>query len=185
MNILISGADGFVGSNLLKKLLEEGSHEVYALSKKSGLQSSRKCHVIKCNLSDENFTKVLPNNVNVVVHLAQSNQYQNFPNEVDDIFKVNIIATQHLLDWSRKTGIKKFIFASSGNVYKPKNIMHSEEDACEPIGYYGATKYAAEQLMKAYNNFFQISILRLFGIYGPGQNKMTIPNIIKKIDNGN
>lgn len=184
MKILITGATGFIGSNLISSLIKDTGCFIYTVSKTPVSNSSSNLKNILYNLTDKNFTDKLPENVDVVIHLAQSNEYRNFPDKANDIFEVNVHSTQLLLEWSRKTGVKKFIFASTGNVYKLQNKLLNETDICEPEGYYGASKYAAEQLIKPYNQFFETIILRIFGVYGPGQKKMTIPNMIEKIKNG-
>jgi UDP-glucose 4-epimerase len=183
LNILVTGASGFIGSNLIIDLLKSDEYVVYALSRKPIFNSSEKFHNIIGDLSTDDFTKDLPAQMDVVIHLAQSNEYRNFPDKADDIFAINVRSTQMLLEWSRKVRIKKFIFASSGNVYKLQNKLLSENDICAPEGYYGATKYAGEQIITPYKEFYQIVILRIFGAYGHGQDNMTIPNIIKKIKN--
>ncbi len=184
MKILIIGASGFIGSHLANRLLEKGQHEVYAVSRKKIVNTSSSLHSIPCDVAESNFTSFLPTGIDCVIHLAQSDQYKNFPEGVDDIFAVNIRATQLLLEWCRKNEVKKFIYASSGNVYQRQNKLLTETDVCEPIEYYGASKYAAEQLVKQYKQFFHTCILRIFGVYGPSQKNMTIPNIIERVLNG-
>ena len=181
MNILITGANGYIGSNLITHLLKKEDYVIYALSKSEIAISNDRFINIVCDLSGVHFTQKLPQGIDTVIHLAQSNQYRNFPEGAQDVFAVNIQSTQLLLEWSRKNNISKFIFSSTGNVYKPENKLLTEKDACEPIGYYGASKYAAEQLIHTYSQFFRTIVVRIFGVYGPGQKSMTIPNIIERI----
>ncbi len=185
MKILITGAKGYIGSHLIQELEKDVSLEIFGVSRTktdSEVRSEKKKYIY-ADLSSDNFTKELPDNIDVVIHLAQSSAYRDFPAMAEDIFNINVRSTQLLLDWSVKTGVKKFVFASTGNVYKQQNKLLNENDPCEPVGYYGASKYAAEQIIKPYNQFFETCILRIFGVYGPGQKKMTIPNIIEKIKN--
>ena len=184
MNILVTGALGYIGSHLVQKLLGDSKNVVFAVFRNHLQESTFNLIPVIADLTDTNFTDSFPKNIDVIVHLAQSKGYRNFPDASDDIFSVNVRSTQLLLEWGRKNGIKKFIFASTGNVYKQQNKLLKETDICEPIGYYGASKYAAEQLIKPYNQFFQTNILRIFGVYGPTQKNMTIPNIINRIKNG-
>ena len=114
-------------------------------------------------------------------HLAQSSRYREFPDGVEDMRRVNIDATAQLLEWSRKHGVKRFIFASSGNVYKSSTNPLTENDPTEPVSFYGTTKLCAEHLVAQYRQFFSVVNARLFGVYGPGQKTMIIPDMIQKI----
>jgi UDP-glucuronate 4-epimerase len=82
---------------------------------------------------------------------------------------VNIDAVAELLDWSRSHGVGHFILASTGSVYKSSAEPLTEESPCHPVGFYAATKLAAEHLARAYSGLFRVVVARLFGIYGPGQ----------------
>lgn len=184
MRILITGASGFIGKHLVDSLAMDDSYSIDAISRSPLLNLNPKAKNHISDLSLSGFENALRVKIDTVVHLAQSNQYSNFPEGAEDVFSVNVRSTQTLLEWSRKNGVKKFIFASTGNVYKQQNKLLTENDICEPLGYYGASKYSAEQLVKPYSDFFQTTILRFFGVYGPGQKKMIIPNIINKVLTG-
>lgn len=185
MKILVTGAAGFIGSHLIKSLLHESSYFIYALvrGKPSSFSENTRLKYIYSDLSSINFGDSLPANIDTVIHLAQSTNYRQFPEKSDDIFAVNIQSTHKILEWSRTSGVKRFLFASSGNVYRPSNKPLSENDICEPSGFYGKTKYIGELLVSGYNDFFEICILRIFGVYGPGQTGMTISNVIEKVIN--
>jgi len=168
---LITGAAGFIGSALTKRLeLNSGAH-VIKVSRRLGI-----------DLNSPDWQERLPSaQIDTVVHLAQSTQYRDFPAGAADMVAVNISATLSLLEWARKNGVKRFIFASTGNVYKPSEQPWFEESPLEPTGFYGASKLAAEYLVKQYEKYFEVVIVRLFGVYGPGQTKMLIPNLVEKI----
>ena len=182
-NIMITGANGFIGSYLVHHLAKFDHFTIYPVDKYALYNITEKLQPIIADFTDKNFTESIPRDIDIIVHLAQSNKYRNFPDSVDDIFAINIHSTQQLLEWSRKIGVSKFIFASTGNVYKPQNKLLNESDLCEPDSYYGASKYAAEQLVKPYSQYFSTTILRLFGVYGPGQTNMIIPNLIECLRN--
>lgn len=183
-NILITGSSGFIGTQLIKDLLSTDSNiNIYALTRNKNYKNKKNLTYINCDLTQSNFIEVLPHNIDIVLHLAQSNNYRSFPDKVFDIFDINIVSTQRLLEWSRINLVKKFIFASSGNVYSRKDDLLSENDVCLPNDYYGKSKLIAELLIDSYKQYFSICILRIFGVYGPGQSGMTIPNIINKVRN--
>ncbi len=86
-----------------------------------------------------------------------------------------------MLEWSKNNSVKKFIYASSGNVYSQSRKKLIENSLLGPSSLYGISKLAGEEIVKKYNNSFDTLIMRIFGVYGPGQKKMLIPEIIKKI----
>jgi len=185
LKVLVTGAGGFIGSNLIRSLLHESSYFIYALirDKPSSFSEHDRLKYIYCDLSSADFADSLPDNIHTVLHLAQSTNYRQFPEKSDDIFAINIQSTHKLLEWSRKSGVKRFLFASSGNVYRTSNKPLSEDDICKPSGFYGKTKYIGELLVNSYSNFFEVSILRIFGVYGPGQTGMLVSNIIERVKN--
>ena len=171
-NVLITGASGFIGKFLNKKLHSFGNINVLCISRETGF-----------DLSKKGWTESISNqNIDTIIHLAQSNFYRDFPNQVEDLVSINIDATVELLNWARKNKINKFIFASTGNVYEQANGPYKEDSKLGPNSFYGATKLAAEHLVNQYQDYFQVITLRLFGVYGPGQQDMLIPNIIRKIN---
>ena len=184
MNILVTGASGFIGQNLIQELSSDKSiSKIYILTRHFFSGFPQDIIQIECNLLSSNFDVDLPKSIDTVIHLAQSKEYRSFPEKAMDIFSVNITSTQILLDWSQKNKIKHFIYASSGNVYGQSPRPLNEHSECKPADYYGKSKYIAEKLVGAYSSFFDTTILRLFGVYGPGQSAMIIPNLIEKVIN--
>jgi len=172
--ILITGVSGYIGSHLSKFLESDKDVNIINITRKNGY-----------DLSSAHWTALLPDiEVDTVIHLAQSNYYRKFPDNTKDMVKVNIEATADLLDWSRIHSVERFIFASTGNVYGKSIDKLNEDSPLEPASFYGATKLCAEQLVNQYKNYFQIVTLRLFGVFGPHQKNMLIPNIIEKIIKG-
>lgn len=173
-SVLITGASGFIGKYLTASLQVSDCFSVYCVSRDEGFDISKRKWTRNIEIE----------NVHNVVHLAQSRFYREFPEKSEDMVKVNIDATAELLDWSRTHGVKRFIFASTGNVYKSSTCKLNENSPAEPNSFYGATKLAAEQLVNRYQDYFQVINLRFFGVYGPNQKNMLIPNIIEKIIKG-
>lgn len=184
MNILVTGASGFIGQSLIQELSGDISiSKVYVLTRNAFWGFPKNIIQIECDLSSSNFEVYLPKNIDIVIHLAQSKEYKSFPEKAMDIFSINIASTQILLDWSRRIKIKHFIYASSGNVYGQNPKPLDEHSECLPTDYYGKSKYIAETLVSAYSSFFNTTILRIFGVYGPGQSAMIIPNLIDRVIN--
>lgn len=180
MKILITGASGFIGSNLVRSLAEK--HTVYAVvRKKKKFVGNPQVNFIEVDLARKDFVEELPSGINTVLHLAQSSRYRDFPDGVEDMISININSTGFLLDWARRSEVKHFVFSSTANVYSQTGEKFTEKSATTPISYYGASKLAAEQLVTQYAQYFAVDILRLFTVYGPGQKGMLIPQIIQKI----
>ena len=170
VRVIVTGAGGFIGRHLLR-YLEGSSFDIHEVSRSRGY-----------DLSVPGWTQALPSDVDVVIHLAQSKRYRDFPEQSADIYDVNVSAMMELLEWSRRSQVKKFIYTSSGSVYSSNTRDPlSERAPLAPSHFYGATKAAAELLLSAYQPFFKTQILRLFTVYGPGQRAMLISNMIDRV----
>jgi UDP-glucose 4-epimerase len=184
MRVLITGATGFIGSHLVPKLGDK--HEIFALSKKPPMeQRSHQPTWIEQSLDDPLEYSRLPEKIDVVIHLAQSKFYKEFPEQAGDIFGVNVKGTFNLLEYARRVGAKQFIFASTGGIYGYSYEKFVETDPVSPINFYLSSKYIAEQLAKNYQQFFDTVVFRLFFAYGAGQKpSMLIPRLIHSILSG-
>ena len=184
MNLLITGATGYIGKNLIKELAKDNIIYCLARQKLEFKSNPNNIKWIISDLSKKDFCNDIPKvNVDVVIHLAQSKGYKEFPEKSIDMFNINIASTHFLLEWCRKNDVKKFIFTSTGNIYKSSPNFIKEDDECVPSSFYGISKKIAEDLINSYSSFFQVLILRLFSIYGPNQKEMIIPSMIQKIKN--
>ena len=180
MKILITGASGFIGSSLIEYFSNE--FKLYCLHRTRIINSSNT--VIVADLSQPGFSQILPDDIDCVIHMAQSRFYRNFPEGASDMVKINIDATAELLEWARICNIKHFIFTSTANVYSASDSLVSETSETCPDSFYGSTKLSAEYLCRQYSEFFKVTVLRLFTVYGPQRNTMLISNIINSIING-
>jgi nucleoside-diphosphate-sugar epimerase len=185
--ILISGANGFVGRHLLRHL--EGRHDLYALIRPGSFVPDIRATWIEADLGSALDTSRFPEQIDAVIHLAQSANYRAFPAQAIDIFNVNIRSTQYLLEYARQAQASHFLFASSGGVYGNKSEVLSEEMPINPLdnalGYYLTSKYAAELLISNYQQFFNTIMFRFFFIYGHGQrSEMLVPGLVRKVMQG-
>jgi len=182
MRILLTGATGFIGRHLLDGLSGAGEENVvYAVARRVPQNTSASVRWVPADLSSCDWTTHLPDGgVDVVVHLAQSKHYRDFPSQAVDIFDVNVKATVDLAGWAAVRGVKRFLFASTGNVYGFQEQVHQEGDVCKPDSMYAASKLSAEILLKPFSPSYEVVILRLFGVYGPGQTDAMVPGVIQR-----
>ena len=174
-SVLITGASGFLGRNLSSRLSRSERYKLILINRENHF-----------DLSANSWTDKIPTaQVDIIVHLAQSNRFREFPEGAEDIFKVNMASTFELLEWARNHGVKRFIFASTGNVYKEQQDKATEFSDCDPGSFYAVSKYCAEKLIESYANVFEVINARIFGLYGPGQKDNLIDNIIKSVQSGN
>ena len=121
MNILVTGANGLLGRYLVELL--SNYHKVFAIVKDKenlNFELNDNISAIEIDLSLID-TKLFPKNIDVVYYLAQSNRFREFPDGVDDMLSINVVAPNILAKWALKIGVKKFIYASSGGVYTNPN----------------------------------------------------------------
>jgi UDP-glucose 4-epimerase len=117
-----------------------------------------------------------------VVHLAQANV--PFPEGARALFAVNTASTAALLEHARRSGTRRFVFASSASVYGFGERPFEEDDPPRASDFYSATKLAAERLIGAYSDQFATTVLRLVAPYGPGQRNRLIPGLVERIREG-
>jgi nucleoside-diphosphate-sugar epimerase len=181
MRILVTGATGFVGRHLVKHLAEQ--HTLYCLSRRRDpVFEQFNAHIILGDLLQPLDYSSLPERLDSIIHLASVNA--PFPDKANESFQVITTSTQQLLDYGRRVGIQRFIYASSGSVYGFGPRPWKEEDPLQLPNFYAVNKYCSELLVKAYSEFFFTCVLRIFFPYGPGQEKRRIPMIIERVKEG-
>jgi nucleoside-diphosphate-sugar epimerase len=181
MKVLVTGAGGFIGRQLVSHLVKR--HQVFAVVRESRqILSSDDISVVVMDLSRQLTTTMLPPRIDVIVHLAQANV--SFPEAANELLAVNTGSTQQLLDYGRRVGARRFILASTGDVYSRRFGPCKETDRVGAATFYGVTKHAAEMLTETYAGYLQTCILRLFHPYGPDQSNRLIPNLAGRIRQG-
>lgn len=194
---IVTGVAGFIGSNLAKRLLEDGydvtgidSFEDYYprwIKEKNliGLKRHNRFKLVEDNLIELNLEYMIKD-VDYVFHQAAQPGVRGSFGEFFNVYVTNnIIATQKLLEAVKGRGIKRLVYASSSSVYGNTPALPAKEDGIlMPYSPYGVTKMAAEKLVKVYNDNFGVPCvsLRYFTVYGPGQRPdMAFHKFIKAI----
>jgi UDP-glucose 4-epimerase len=186
--IVITGAAGLVGSHFVDLMHKE--HDLYALIRRKPEHSLEQVTYLECDLTQGCLPDTLPKKIDAVIHLAQSNKIRDFPVHAVDVFQVNVHTTALLLEYAQRSGASHFVFTSTGGIYGSSTDPFKEEGPIQidqgPLAYYFRTKYASEQLIKAYESLMSVHILRPFFIYGNNQkNEMLIPRLIHNVREGN
>ena len=175
MNLLVTGAAGFIGSSLSSFLLENNNHLVSIDNLTTGYEENIPFGVefIKGDCHDPNVIAQLRNKkFDAIIHIAgQSSGEISFEDPTYDL-QTNTQSTLMLLDYAKKTGCSKFIYASSMSVYGNSEEQPVDENMyLHPTSFYAVGKLASEHYLRLYSKFgIKTTALRLFNVYGPGQN---------------
>jgi UDP-glucose 4-epimerase len=177
MIAVVTGAAGFIGSNLVDRLLADG-HKVTGIDNLSTGQmkflesasSNRQFKFENFDLYSDSGLNFIINGADIVFHLAANADVRFGTNHPRKDLEQNTIATYNILEAMRVSGIKKIIFSSTGSVYGESSVIPTPEDGPFPIqtSLYGASKAACEGLISAYcEGFgFQSWIFRFVSILG-------------------
>ncbi len=181
--ILVTGGSGFLGTHLLRALVEQG-HSV----KNIDLRESKEFPTIISDVRDAEKMEAEIKDVDLVFHLAsliEAGESVKFPQKFVDY---NISGTVSVLEAMRKNNVPTFIFSSSAAIYgEPKTIPITEDDRTLPINPYGMTKLAMEGLISSYVASFGMTgvALRYFNLYGPEEHHEpethALPRFIEQI----
>jgi UDP-glucose 4-epimerase len=183
MRLLVTGATGFVGSRLVEHLADR--HELYAIARRpppAALAGRATWIEQDLRAFDQ---EALPDEIDGIVHLAQSEHYRDFPDGAADVFAVNVASTAGALEYAHRAGARAFVLASTGGLYGyQQHAIRELDDAPRPTTFYFRSKRAAELLAEAYADLFSVVVFRFFFVYGAGQRRMLIPTLIDKVATG-
>ncbi len=183
---LITGAAGFIGSVVAKKLLESGAEVVgldnlnsaydprmkeYRLNK---LKQKQKFSFLKLDVSDRSIIEnqqLAGRNFDAVINLAARAGVRDSLKDPWLYLDTNATGTLNLLEFCRQEGIQKFLLASTSSIYGQDAPLPTPETASSdlPLQSYAASKKAAETLAHAYHYLYgiDVSVVRYFTVYGP------------------
>ena len=193
--VLVTGADGFIGSHLVELLLAEG-YEVRALSYYNsfndwgwleGIRNPR-LEVVSGDVRDPSFCRHITHGVDTVFHLAALIAIPYSYVAPDSYVDTNIRGTLNMVQAARDCNVRRIIITSTSEVYgTAQYVPIDEKHPRQPQSPYSATKIGADAIAKSFYNAFNlpVTIARPFNTYGPRQSaRAIIPTIITQIANG-
>lgn len=179
MKSLVTGGAGFIGSNLVDRLIEIG-HEVIVIDNESSdahnlehypyKNESAQYH--KIDICDYEMTRSLYDNVDYVFHLAAESRIQSSIENPIKTVQVNDLGTSIVLQCSREAGVKRVMYSSTSAAYGLKNeLPNVETQPTDCLNPYSVTKVNGENLCKMYTDLFGLPtvIFRYFNVYGERQ----------------
>lgn len=204
LHYLVTGGAGFIGSHLVRALLANEDIRItiidnfdpfyprqIKLLNTDGFEKHQSILLLDRNLDDlsaHELKKILPQPVDVIIHLAARAGVRPSINDPLGYQRTNVLGTQMLLDFARETGVKQFVFASSSSVYGVnRNLPWNEEEKLQPISPYAMTKLSGEGAGHVFSFLYGIRFiaLRFFTVYGPSQRPdLAIHKFIRSILKG-
>lgn len=191
--VLVTGADGFIGSHLTEMLVAGGA-QVRALSLYNSFNNwgwledincLKQVEVVSGDIRDANFVRELTKEMEVIFHLAALIAIPYSYVAPDSYVQTNIIGTLNVVQAGLQNGAKRIIQTSTSEVYgTARSVPINEKHPLQPQSPYSATKIGADALALSFFNTFELPVVvaRPFNTYGPRQSaRAVIPTIITQI----
>ena len=195
-NVLVTGADGFIGSHLTEMLVREGA-QVTALSLYNSFNNwgwledvdlSENIKVVCGDIRDPHFCRSIVQGMDTVFHLAALIAIPYSYVAPDSYVSTNVQGSLNLVQAARDLGVKRFIQTSTSEVYgTARYVPINEEHPLQPQSPYSASKIGADAMVMSYFLSFgtPVTVVRPFNTYGPRQSaRAVIPTIITQLLSG-
>jgi UDP-glucose 4-epimerase len=191
MTILVTGGAGFIGSNLVQRLLADGEDihvlDNLASGRMESLQGAKKYKNFWFHQMDllQGESIALPKDCKTIYHLAANPEVRISATNPSVHFSQNVVATFNLLEAARKTNAETLVFTSTSTVYGDATTVPTPENysPLEPISMYGASKLACESLIVSYTHTYGMRavIYRLANIIGEDSTHGVIYDFVNKL----
>jgi UDP-glucose 4-epimerase len=176
MNCLVTGGAGFIGSNLVDKLIELG-HKVICIDNESAecheqFYWNPKANNYRYDICDYEKIAHLFNGIDYVFHIASDARIQPAILNPRKSIESNAVGTANVIELSRINKVKRFIYSSTSSAYGKKAILPNiETQPSDPLTPYSAAKVFGENLARVYYNLYGLETvsLRYFNVYGDRQ----------------
>lgn len=187
--VIVTGATGLIGRAVVRRLAAQNDHVIAIVRPGNALGLPSGVATAEIDLGERpgrTMTSLGP--FDAVIHLAQAAGWHDFPKNAGQVATVSVSATAELAEAAVSAGAKVFVLASSGGIYGPSTTPIVETAPIKPageLGFYLATKAAAEQLLRYFEMHLTVHILRPFFVYGPMQApEFLVPRLIKAVRSG-
>lgn len=174
--VLITGATGFIGTNLVKKLCHMG-YQVNGISKSGGMINDTLIDAADCTDQEPLNRYCEDKSFDGIIHLAASVPSSFYDETARQSVIQNVKMTMNLLEVFRKRSGRVFVYASSTSIYGyPERFPITEETPPQPDGFYPLGKFFGELLCQQYQREYNLTtaILRISAPYGPGMRRETV-----------
>lgn len=174
--IVVTGGAGFVGSNLVRRLLKEGAQVVVLDDFYTGAMENLPAddpgiEVVRGTVTDYDLVRDVVKGAAIIFHEAARNIIVSTRNPRED-YEVNIGGTLNVLLAARETSVPRTVYASSASVYgNPRYLPINEDDATNMLSPYAVSKFAGENYCKAFYESYGLSVaaVRYSNVYGLAQ----------------
>jgi UDP-glucose 4-epimerase len=183
---VVSGGAGFIGSNIVRSLVERGGEHVKVIDDLSSgyhtnLEPFPRVEFVKASTLDPDAVREVVSSADTVFHLAASvGNKRSIDNPILDS-QVNVIGTLNVLEACREADVRKIVYSSSAGIFgELKQLPIREDHPIEPDSPYGVSKLAGEKHCLAYAKLHDLEAvaLRYFNVYGPSQRFDAYGNVI-------
>lgn len=193
--VLVTGADGFIGSHLTEMLLEKG-YQVKALCYYNSFGSRGwleglnhpYLEIVSGDVRDPHFCKYITQDTDIIFHLAALIAIPYSYVAPDSYVDTNVKGTLNICQAAKENGVKRVLVTSTSEVYgTAKYVPIDEKHPKQPQSPYSASKIGADAIAMSFYNAFELPVVlvRPFNTYGPRQSaRAIIPTIISQIANG-
>lgn len=183
MKFLVTGGAGFIGSNIVERLIEMGHQPIILDNLTSGYRQNLTSGVpfIEGDVRDGETVSRAAKGCDVILHLAASvGNKRSIDHPLEDA-AINVLGTLNVLEAARVNGIDRVVFSSSAGIFgELKTLPIAEDHPQDPDSPYGTSKLAAEKMCLVYNKLYGMHnvCLRYFNVFGPHQRYDAYGNVI-------
>ncbi len=168
--ILITGINGFLGTNLAKKL--QNDNDIIGINQlNKSKQTAHDIPVIEGDLSNKKIFEQIKGEIDIIFHFGSPTSIVLFKQDPEKYFNNTIQGMKNILNFAKNNSIEKLIYPSSGSVYGNNPPPHSENIVPSPSNQYGEAKIQCERLAEENSDYVDSTGLRIFAVYGPGEER--------------
>ena len=179
--ILITGIYGFLGKHLALKLHD--NNEIIGINLPNRSNNLQKeldnITIIEGDVSENNTLEKINSDIDLILHFGSPTSVILFKQDPTRHFNNTVNGMKNILEFAKKNSIKKLIYPSSASVYAKNSPPHTENIIPKPSNPYGSAKVECENLAHSYNDTVNSIGLRIFAVYGPGEEtKQNLSSVI-------